>query len=435
MFKLRLHTYVNVCMLAGDVWPKVLQYNIRPNAVRKNSMKLLVKRNFLWCVILLVGLGLSSCKEETKQKATAMAPVEVDVITLKSEPIKLSVELPGRTAAFRIAEVRPQVSGIIQKRLFTEGSEVKGGQLLYQIDPATYQAALDSAKAALAKAEAQEKSTRLKADRYRVLVRTKAVSEQEQIEMEAAWKQSVADIAAARAALAAARINLDYTKVTAPISGRIGKSSVTEGALVTAQQSAALATIQQLDPMYVDVNQSSTELIRLKREVAAGQATGGEKPKSAVNVILDDGTEYGQTGSLEFSDVTVNQTTGTVTLRAIVANPNHELLPGMFVRARIDKGLQPAALLVPSASVGRNSKGQAMVMVVNTNSAVEGRIIQTGQNIGKRILVSQGLQPGEQVVVSGLQKIRAGVQVKPVVVQNSSPTAQTASSQSEAQTE
>ncbi|MGE4560198.1 MAG: efflux RND transporter periplasmic adaptor subunit [Desulfobulbus sp.] len=398
-------------------------------------MKLLVKRNFLWCVILLVGLGLSSCKEETKQKATAMAPVEVDVITLKSEPIKLSVELPGRTAAFRIAEVRPQVSGIIQKRLFTEGSEVKGGQLLYQIDPATYQAALDSAKAALAKAEAQEKSTRLKADRYRVLVRTKAVSEQEQIEMEAAWKQSVADIAAARAALAAARINLDYTKVTAPISGRIGKSSVTEGALVTAQQSAALATIQQLDPMYVDVNQSSTELIRLKREVAAGQATGGEKPKSAVNVILDDGTEYGQTGSLEFSDVTVNQTTGTVTLRAIVANPNHELLPGMFVRARIDKGLQPAALLVPSASVGRNSKGQAMVMVVNTNSAVEGRIIQTGQNIGKRILVSQGLQPGEQVVVSGLQKIRAGVQVKPVVVQNSSPTAQTASSQSEAQTE
>lgn len=398
-------------------------------------MKLLVKRNFLWCVILLAGLSLAACKEEAKQKATAMAPVEVDVITLKSEPIKLSVELPGRTAAFRIAEVRPQVSGIIQKRFFAEGSEVKGGQLLYQIDPATYQAAFDSAKAALAKAEAQEKSDSLKADRYRVLVRTKAVSEQEQIEMEAAWKQSVADVAAAKAALASARINLDYTKVTAPISGRIGKSSVTEGALVTAQQSAALATIQQLDPMYVDVNQSSTELIRLKKEVTAGQATGGEKPKSAVTVILDDGSEYGQTGSLEFSDVTVNQTTGTVTLRAIVSNPGHELLPGMFVRARIDKGLQPAALLVPSASVSRNSKGQAVVMVVNTDSTVAGRIIQTGQNIGERILVSEGLQPGEQVVVSGLQKIRAGMPVKPVVVQPSSPAAQAVSSRSEAQTE
>ena len=277
---------------------------------------------------LLFGLTLSACKEEGVQKAAALAPVEVDVIALQSEPIELSVELPGRTAAFRIAEVRPQVSGIIQKRLFIEGTEVKAGQLLYQIDPATYQAAYDSAKAALAKAEAQEKSDKIKADRYRVLVRTKAVSEQEQIEMEAAWKQSVADIASAKASLATARINLDYTKVTAPITGRIGKSSVTEGALVTAQQSSALATIQQLDPMYVDVNQSSTELIRLKKEVAAGLNSGGEKPKSAVNVILDDGSAYDQTGSLEFSDVTVNQSTGTVTLRAIVANPKHELLPG-----------------------------------------------------------------------------------------------------------
>nr|WP_321467563.1 efflux RND transporter periplasmic adaptor subunit [uncultured Desulfobulbus sp.] len=397
-------------------------------------MNLMKKRNLIWVTALLFGLTLSACKEEGVQKAAALAPVEVDVIALQSEPIELSVELPGRTAAFRIAEVRPQVSGIIQKRLFIEGTEVKAGQLLYQIDPATYQAAYDSAKAALAKAEAQEKSDKIKADRYRVLVRTKAVSEQEQIEMEAAWKQSVADIASAKASLATARINLDYTKVTAPITGRIGKSSVTEGALVTAQQSSALATIQQLDPMYVDVNQSSTELIRLKKEVAAGLNSGGEKPKSAVNVILDDGSAYDQTGSLEFSDVTVNQSTGTVTLRAIVANPKHELLPGMFVRARIDKGLQPEALLVPAASIQRNSKGQATVMVVGKGSSVEGRIIETGQNIGDRVLVISGLQVGDQVIVAGLQKVRAGALVNPVVKQQLAAN-QAASSQNAAKTE
>ncbi len=398
-------------------------------------MKVFKKRNVIWVVALMLGLSLSGCKEGSEQKTVAAAPVEVDVVTLKTEPMKLSVELPGRTAAYRIAEVRPQVSGIIQKRFFTEGTEVKADQLLYQIDPATYQAAYDSAKAALAKSVAQEKSDRIKAERYRVLVRTKAVSEQEQIEMDATWKQSVADIAAAKAALDTARINLDYTKVTAPISGRIGKSSVTEGALVTAQQSSALSTIQQLDPMYVDVNQSSTELIRLRKEVAAGQASGGEKPKSAVTVILDDGSEYDKTGSLEFSDVTVNQTTGTVTLRAIVANPDHNLLPGMFVRARIDKGMQPAALLVPAASIQRNSKGQATVMVVGKGSLVESRVIQTGQNIGDRTLVADGLQAGDQVIVAGLQKIRVGAPVKPVEQQVQSVANQTVSNQLAAKTE
>lgn len=372
------------------------------------------KMKVICAVVLLFGFAQGGCKEGADQKVTAPPPVEVDVVTLQTEPVLVTVELPGRTAAFKIAEVRPQVSGIIQKRLFTEGSEVQEGQLLYQIDPASYQAAFDSAKAALAKAEAQVLSARLKAERYRVLVRTKAVSEQEQIEMEAAWKQSVADVAAAKAAVASARINLDYTRVTAPITGRIGKSTVTEGALVTAQQNAALATIQQLDPLYVDVNQSSTDLVNLRKEVTAGKALGGEKPKSAVTVILDDGSEYSRSGSLEFSDVTVNQTTGTVTLRAIVANPDQELLPGMFVRARIDKGHRPAALLVPSASVTRNSKGQALVMVVNKASTVESRIIETGQNIGERILVTGGVEAGEQVVVSGLQKIRSGAVVKAV---------------------
>lgn len=373
-------------------------------------MKKLIRTTLLVLPIFVSGLLAAGCKDNVKQAAPTVAPAEVAVVVLKPQPVNLSVELPGRTAAFRIAEVRPQVGGIIQKRLFTEGSEVKAGQLLYQIDPDSYQAGFDSAKAALAKAEAQEHAARLKAERYQVLVRTKAVSEQEQIEMDAAWKQAVADVASAKAALATARINLEYTRVTAPITGRIGKSTVTEGALVTAQQSAALATIQQLDPLYVDVSQSSDELLRLKKEVAAG----GEKPKSEVTVLLEGGGEYSRVGSLEFSDVTVNQTTGTVTLRAIVGNPSQELLPGMFVRARIAKGVKPEAILVPAASVSRNSKGQATVMVVNKQSTVETRIVQAGQNIGDQVLINEGLVSGEQVVVAGLQKIRHGVQVKPV---------------------
>lgn len=377
-------------------------------------MNIVARKMFVLLLSLVTGLLLGACKNTSKQTPAAGGAVEVSVVTLHPQPVHLVVELPGRTAAFRVAEVRPQVSGIIQKRLFTEGSEVKAGQLLYQIDPAIYQANFDSAKATLAKVEAQEHSARLKADRYRTLVQTKAVSEQEQVEMDASWKQAVADVAAAKAALASARINLEYTKVTAPITGRIGKSTVTEGALVTAQQSAALATIQQLDPLYVDVSQSSTELLDLKKEVAATQASAGDKPKSEVKVVLEDGSEYRHPGSLEFSDVTVNQTTGTVILRAIVANPDQELLPGMFVRARIDKGQRPAAILVPAASVSRNSKGQALVMVVNKESAVEARIVQTGQNVGAQVLVTQGLAAGEQVIVAGLQKVKPGVSVQAV---------------------
>ncbi|ADW17484.1 efflux transporter, RND family, MFP subunit [Desulfobulbus propionicus DSM 2032] len=390
-------------------------------------MKKILRQSFVILAMLAGGFLTGACKDGAQPTPAAGGPVEVEVVTLQPQPVHLVVELPGRTAAFRIAEVRPQVGGIIQKRLFTEGSEVKAGQLLYQIDPATYQASYDSAKAALAKAEALEHSASLKAERYRVLVRTKAVSEQEQIEIEAGWKQAVADVAAAKAALASARINLDYTRVTAPISGRIGKSSVTEGALVTAQQSAALATIQQLDPLYVDVSQSSTELLDLKKEVAAGSAAGGEKTKSEVTVLLEDGSEYRHTGSLEFSDVTVNQTTGTVTLRAIVGNPDQELLPGMFVRARIDKGQKPAAILVPAASISRNSKGQAMVMVVNKASTVENRIVHTGQNIGTRILIADGLTAGEQVIVAGLQKIKPGVPVKVIEQAIDNQSSQTAS--------
>lgn len=365
----------------------------------------------LFFSLLIAVVLLSACRQENP-KTIAPGPMEVGILTIKQKPVNLAVELPGRTAAYRIAEVRPQVGGIIKKRLFTEGSEVKAGQLLYQIDPDTYQARFDSAKAALAKADALEHSARLKAERYRTLVQTKAVSDQDQVEMEANWKQAVADVAAAKAAVDSARINLDYTKLTAPISGRIGRSTVTEGALVTAEQPTALSTIQQLDPLYVDLNQSSTEMLNLKKELSSEQAQHLEKSQSPVKVLFEDGLEYNQTGVLEFSDVTVNQTTGTVILRAIVANPDQRLLPGMFVRARIDKGQRPNAILVPAVSISRNSKGQPMVMLVNKESVVEARIIQTGQNIGDQVLVTEGLSEGEQVIVAGLQKIKPGVSVK-----------------------
>ncbi len=365
----------------------------------------------LFFSLLIAVVLLSACRQENP-KTIAPGPMEVGILTIKQKPVNLAVELPGRTAAYRIAEVRPQVGGIIKKRLFTEGSEVKAGQLLYQIDPDTYQARFDSAKAALAKADALEHSARLKAERYRTLVQTKAVSDQDQVEMEANWKQAVADVAAAKAAVDSARINLDYTKLTAPISGRIGRSTVTEGALVTAEQATALATIQQLDPLYVDLNHSSTEMLNLKKELSSEQTQHLEKSQSRVKVLFEDGAEYSQPGTLEFSDVTVNQTTGTVILRAIVANPDQRLLPGMFVRARIDKGQRPNAILVPAVSISRNSKGQPMVMLVNKESVVEARIIQTGQNIGDQVLVTEGLSEGEQVIVAGLQKIKPGVSVK-----------------------
>ena len=368
-------------------------------------------RTSLFFSLLIAVVLLSACRQENP-KTIAPGPMEVGILTIKQQPVNLAVELPGRTAAYRIAEVRPQVGGIIKKRLFTEGSEVKAGQLLYQIDPDTYQARFDSAKAALAKADALEHSARLKAERYRTLVQTKAVSDQDQVEMEANWKQAVADVAAAKAAVDSARINLDYTKLTAPISGRIGRSTVTEGALVTAEQATALATIQQLDPLYVDLNQSSTEMLNLKKELSSEQTQHLEKSQSRVKVLFEDGAEYSQPGTLEFSDVTVNQTTGTVILRAIVANPDQRLLPGMFVRARIDKGQRPNAILVPAISISRNSKGQPMVMLVNKESVVEARIVQTGQNIGDQVLVTEGLSEGEQVIVAGLQKIKPGVSVK-----------------------
>lgn len=371
-------------------------------------------KTFIFPTIILAVALLNGCKDKAAMPVAQQAPPEVNIVTLKPQPVNLEEELPGRTAAYRVAEVRPQVNGIVKKRLFTEGSKITAGDVLYQIDPALYQTRLDSAKAALAKAKANEHSAQLKAARYKTLSHTKAVSEMDQVDMEANWQQAVAEVASAEAALNSARIDLAYTRVTAPISGRIGKSTISEGALVTAQQSAPLATIQQLDPLYVDVTQSSTEMLRLKKNVSSGLTQKSENLRSKVTILLEDGSEYGQPGTLEFSDVTVDQSTGSVTLRAVVANPDEELLPGMFVRARIATGTRQEALLVPAASVSRNNKGQAVVMLVNNQSTVESRIIESGQNIGDKVLVNEGLVAGDKVITAGLQKIKPGVPVKAV---------------------
>jgi len=374
---------------------------------------------FLLPTLLCAGLLVSGCNEQKQQAVMPQRTVEVDFVSVQPSPETLEVELPGRTSAFRTAEVRPQVNGIIQKRLFQEGSEVKAGELLYQIDPATYQAQYDSAKAALAKAVATEKSSKLKAERYQNLVKTKAVSELDQVDAEAAWQQAVADIAAAEAALNSAKINLAYTKITAPISGRIGKSMITEGALVTAQQTTALAVIQQLDPIYVDMTQSSTSLRDLRKDISTAEPESGKSFVPSVSVLFENGDLYPYQGSLAFSDVTVEQSTGTVTLRAIVKNPEAELLPGMFVRAKITKGVKQNAIMIPAASISRNKKGQAVVMLVDAESKVESRIIQNGQTSGDKTLITSGLSGGEKLIVAGLQNIKPGLTVKAVEVESS----------------
>ena len=388
-------------------------------------MKKIPKRIAFAALILAAGL-LGACKDgkQAQKGPPAAGPMEVSAITVAAQPTRLTIELPGRTAAYRVAEVRPQVSGIVQKRLFTEGSEVKAGELLYQIDPATYQAALASAEANLARAEAQEYSSRLKSTRYANLVKTKAVSEQEQIDAEAAWKQAQAEVAAAKAEVQRAKINLEFTRITAPIAGRIGKSLVSEGALVTAQQATALASIQQLDPLYVDVSQSSNELLQLKRKLSTKKAEEDSQLKTEVRVVLDDNSEYGEVGLLKFSDASVDQSTGTVTIRAIIGNPHQGLLPGMFVRARLTSEQPQNAILVPQASIVRNNRGQAMVMLVNGQSIVEARPVETGQNLGDKIMITKGLTDGEQLIVAGLQKIKPGVPVKVAAEKSKVVTAQ-----------
>ncbi|ECB6709734.1 TPA_asm: multidrug efflux RND transporter periplasmic adaptor subunit AcrA [Salmonella enterica subsp. enterica serovar Stanley] len=362
-------------------------------------------------VLMLSGsLALTGCDDKQDQQGGQQMP-EVGVVTLKTEPLQITTELPGRTVAYRIAEVRPQVSGIILKRNFVEGSDIEAGVSLYQIDPATYQATYDSAKGDLAKAQAAANIAELTVKRYQKLLGTQYISKQEYDQALADAQQATAAVVAAKAAVETARINLAYTKVTSPISGRIGKSSVTEGALVQNGQASALATVQQLDPIYVDVTQSSNDFLRLKQELANGSLKQ-ENGKAKVDLVTSDGIKFPQSGTLEFSDVTVDQTTGSITLRAIFPNPDHTLLPGMFVRARLQEGTKPAALLVPQQGVTRTPRGDAMVLVVGADNKVETRQIVASQAIGDKWLVTDGLKAGDRVVVSGLQKVRPGAQVK-----------------------
>ncbi|KQN68619.1 MULTISPECIES: efflux RND transporter periplasmic adaptor subunit [unclassified Rahnella] len=361
-------------------------------------------------VLMLSGsIALTGCNDKEAQQGAPHAP-QVGVVTLKTEPLNVTTELPGRTAAFRIAEVRPQVGGIILKRNFVEGSEVKAGTSLYQIDPATYQAAYDSAKGDLVKAQANAQISRVTVNRYKPLLGTNYISKQDYDTAVATAAQADAAVVSAKAAVETARINLAYTKVTSPISGRIGISSVTEGALVSNGQATALATVQQLDPIYVDVTQSSNDFLRLKQELADGslkQANG----KAQVKLLMDNGKEYSQAGTLEFSDVTVDETTGSITLRAIFPNPQDSLLPGMFVRARLDEGVNNNALLVPQQGITRNPRGDATAMVIGADNKVELRTVTTTQAIGDKWVVTDGLKSGDKVIVTGLQKIKPGVQV------------------------
>ena len=356
---------------------------------------------------------LSGCGRQTASEAAATPP-EVGVIDIQAQALTLTTELSGRTSAYLVSEVRPQVGGIIQKRHFVEGAEVKAGQPLYQIDPASYQATYDSARASLAKAEASLTSTRNKASRYEELVAIKAVSQQDNDDSQAALKQAQADVAAAKAAVETARINLDYTRVTSPISGRIGRSSVTPGALVTASQASALSTVQQLDPIYVDVTQSSAELLRLKRDLASGQLKPAGANQAAVKLLLEDGSAYPLPGKLQFSDVTVDQNTGTIMLRAVFPNPKGDLLPGMYVRAVLEEGDEAQAILAPQQGVTRDTKGNPTALVVGADNKVELRVLKTRRVVGDKWLVSEGLKAGDKLIVDGLQKIAPGMPVHPV---------------------
>ena len=352
--------------------------------------------------IAVAMLTLTGCQEDSTPQAQPTP--EVGVVTLQAQPYALTSEVPGRTSAYRIAEVRPQVNGIIQKRLFTEGSEVKAGQQLYQIDPATYEAAYKSAQATLLSAKSL-------ADRYKLLVNDKAVSQQAYDEARAASLQ-------ADAALEQARIDLRYTRVMAPISGRIGRSAVTEGALVSNGQASAMATIQQLDPIYVDVTQSSKELLRLRRDLAEGRLQKASDSAAKVALKLEDGSRYAHEGTLKFSEVAVDESTGSVTLRAVFPNPDHLLLPGMFVHAELLSGVKENAILAPQQGVTRNQRGEPTAMVVNAENKVEQRVLKADRTAGNAWLVEDGLKDGDRLITEGLQFVQPGAEVKAVPASN-----------------
>ncbi|PRD33352.1 UNVERIFIED_CONTAM: srpA [Trichonephila clavipes] len=360
---------------------------------------------------ILIGL-LSGCSEPAPQAQAAPGLPEVGVYQIQSQSLALVTELPGRTTDFRQAEIRPQVSGILQKRHFTEGQQVNAGELLYQIDPAPYQAALATAEANLSRAQAAATNAEQRLKRLQGLIASQVVSQQDVDDARATVLQAEAEVQAAAAQRQAARINLDYTRITAPIAGQIGRSMVTEGALLTANQGEVLATIRQLDPIYVDLTQSSSELLQLRR-----QLTGTQQQAVSVKLALEDGSQYPAAGELQFSEASVDPSTGMVTLRAVFPNPDRLLLPGMFVRASLAQAEQSNVVLVPQAAVQRLPKGATQVLVVNNEQQVEARQITLGRSYQQYWVVQDGLAAGERVIVAGLQKVQPGAQVNAVAVQ------------------
>lgn len=378
-------------------------------------------------VVALIGAFLlSACNRSNAPSSAAQAPPEVGVLTVKPRPVVITTVLPGRTAPTLIAEVRPQVTGIIQRRAFEEGTVVKAGSTLYRIDPATYEAAYQNSRAAVAKATATVENSRRNLERTKELVAIKFVSQQAYDDAAATLRQNEADLEAAKAAAEAARINLGYTNVVAPIGGRTGKSAVTVGALVTANQQTALVSIQQLDPIFVDVTQSATEALGLKRAMASGalKRVQGEGGGARVKLLFEDGSTYAHEGTLQFSDVTVDPSTGAITLRALFPNPDGLLLPNMYVRAVIEEGVREQAIVVPQQAVSRDAKGQAVAMVVGSDDKVVPRVLQANRTLGTEWLIDGGLQAGDRVIVEGLQRARPGAAVKALEVANASATQQ-----------
>jgi membrane fusion protein (multidrug efflux system) len=382
-----------------------------------------------WLAAVLAGvLGPGGCARRPQAAAPPAAALvpEVAVVTMAPQKVELATELPGRTSPYLVAEIRPQVNGLIQKRLFTEGADVKAGDVLYQIDPAPFQAALDTAEAALNRSQANLPSIQARVERYKGLLDDKAVSRQDYDDAVSALNQAQADTQYWKASVQTARINLAYTRVTAPISGRIGRSTVTDGALVTAYQPVALATIQQLDPIYVDVPQSTVKLLRLNRRLQDGQLNRDGTNQKKVRLILEDGTEYPREGTLQFREVTVDPTTGSSILRIIFPNPDRVLLPGMFVRAVVKEGVHEQAILVPQQAVSRDVKGNPVALIVGAEGKVQPRPLQLDDRpLGDKWLVMSGLTAGDRVIVEGMQKVRPGAPVKIAAPATTPPVAPT----------
>jgi membrane fusion protein, multidrug efflux system len=366
----------------------------------------------LWPAVVVAATALAGCGPHGGPPPGHMTP-QVTVVTIKPQSVTLTRDLPGRVSAFLVAEVRPQVSGIVKQRLFTEGGTVKAGQPLYEIDDAIYRAQWNSARATLQKAQATTEAARLTAGRSAEMVKIDAVSAQDNDNAIASLAQAQADVAAAQAAVDSSAVNLAYAHIVSPINGRIGKSSVTQGALVTADQTAALATVQQLDPIYVDVNQSSSEWLQLKQDIDAGRVQAGASG-APTKIVLENGSAYTTAGALQFSDVTVDPSTGNFLLRVLVSNPNQLLMPGMYVRAIVGEGVRPQALLAPQRGITRDPKGGATALIVDKDGKVQTREVKVSRTIGDQWLVEDGLAAGDRVIVEGLQKVQPGMPVTTV---------------------